>query len=111
MNGTLGDVIFGNGANGGVKENETLEQQTGGQHNGSERFADRASQNVVMENNIEDKVKRAIVNAVFTAGNRMHDTILTAKEKVVIHIVEMAVKSITGSSRHEPSSEVPHPDF
>ena len=40
----------------------------------------------------------------------MRDAILTAMDKVVSPRVEMAVKSVTGSSRHEHKSEVQNRD-
>ena len=40
----------------------------------------------------------------------MHDTILTAMDNVVIARVEMAMRSITGSSRHGPNSVVQNSD-
>ena len=64
-----------------------------------------------MENNIDDKIRRAVHNAVLTVEKCMHDPILTAMDKEVIPRVEMAVWSITGSSRHEPKSEVLYPDW
>ena len=41
-----------------------------------------------------------------TVENRMHDAILSAIDNVVIPRVEMAVKSVTGSTGHETTSEV-----
>ena len=86
-------------------ENETLERQTNGHRNDFERFVDSASQNQIIKNNIEDKTSRAVNNAVLTVENCMHNVILTAMDELVIPRVEMAVKSITGSSGHEPNSE------
>ena len=91
-------------------ENEALEQQTNGQHNDLEGFVDNAGQNQVKENNIDDKIRRAVNDAVSTVEKCMHDAILTAMDRVVIPRVEMAVKSISGSSRHGPNSEVQNPD-
>ena len=42
--------------------------------------------------------------------NRMHDAFLTAIDNVVIPRVEMAVKSITGSTGHGTNCEVQNPD-
>ena len=42
--------------------------------------------------------------------NRMHDTVSTAMDSVLIPKVEMAAKSITGSAGHGTSSEVQNPD-
>ena len=93
-----------------VMENETLEQQTKGQHNDFERFVDSASQNQLIENNYDYKIRRALDNAVSTVKNCMHDAILTAMYKMVIPRVAMAVSSITGSSGHGRNSEVQNPD-
>ena len=110
LNETLNDFIIGNGFNVSAMENETLEQHNNGQHNNLERFFDSASQNQVIENNIDDKIRRGVNDAVLIVENRMHDAILIAMDKVVIPRVEMDVKSITGSSRYEPNSEVLYPD-
>ena len=45
-----------------------------------------------------------------TVENRMHYAILTAIHKVVIPRVEMAVKSIAGSTGHATNSEVQNPE-
>ena len=45
-----------------------------------------------------------------TVESRMHDAILTAIDSVVIPTVDMAVKSITGSTGHGTNSEVQNPD-
>ena len=96
MNEALNDFIIGMGTEVSVMENEALEQQTNGQHNDLERFVDSASQNQVKENNIDDKIRRAVDEAVLTVKNCIHDAILTAMDKVVIPIVDMVVKSIAG---------------
>ena len=98
LNETLNDFIIGKSTNVIAVENETLEQQTNGQHNDFERFVDSASQNQAIENNIDGKIRRAVDSAVVIVENCMHDTILTAMDKVVIPKVEMAVISITASS-------------
>ena len=110
LNETLNDFITGNGTNVSAMENETLEQLTIGQHNDFERFVDSASQNQVIEIIIDDKVRKAVDNAVLTVGNRMHDGLSTGMDTVVIPRVDMAVKSITGSSGHGLNSEVQSPD-
>ena len=111
MNEILNDFIIGNGTNVSTTGNETLEQQTNAhQGTGFERFVDIACQKQVPENNIDDKIGRAVDNAILTVENLMHDAILTAMDKVVIPTVEMIVKSITGSSGHGTNSEVQNPD-
>ena len=63
-----------------------------------------------MEKIADDQYTRAVSSAVMTVENRMHDAILTARDKVVIAKVEMAVKSITDLTGHETSSEVQNND-
>ena len=110
LNGILNDFIIGNGTNLSAMQNETLEQQTNGPNNDLEKFVGSSSQNQVKENNIDDKIRRAVDNAVLTVGNCMHDAILTAMDKVVIPRFESAVISITGSIGHAPNSDVQIPD-
>ena len=91
-------------------ENETLEQQTNGLYNDSERVVDSANQNQVIGSNIDDKIGKAVDNVVMTVENRMHDAIFTAMDKVIIPRVEMAVRSITGSSGRGHNSVVKNPN-
>ena len=56
-------------------------------------------------------MRKAVDNAVMTVENRMHDAILTAMDKMVIPRVEMAVRSITGSSGHGLNGIVQNPDW
>ena len=88
--------------------NETLEQQATGQHKGFERFFESASQNQFIKNNIGDKIKRAVDNAVSAVENLMQ--FLTVTIKMVIPRVDRAGRSITGSSGHGPDSEFRNPD-
>ena len=104
MNETLNDFSIGNGTNVDVMENEALEHQTDGQHNDFERFVDSASQNQFVENLIDDKIRRAVDYVDMIVGNRMHNRILTAMDKVAIRRVEMAVRLINASSGHGPNS-------
>ena len=69
-----------------------------------------ACQNQVMGNNFDDKVKKAVDNAVNTVENRMHGATLPAMDSFIIQRVEMAVRSITGLSRHGPNSTVQNLD-
>ena len=110
MNEILNYFIIGNGTNVSVMDKEVLEQQTIGQKNEIERFVDSSSQNQVKENNIDDKIRWTVDNAVSTVGNCMHDAILTVMDKVVIPRVKMAVRSIAGSSGHGPNNEVQNPE-
>ena len=93
-----------------VSEGEKLEQQTNGRPNDFERVDNSAHQNQVIENNIDDQITRAVSSVVMTVENCMHDAILTAIDNVVYPRVEMAVKSITGSTGHGTNSEVQNPD-
>ena len=110
LSGFLNNFISGNGTNVSAAVNETLEQQTSGQYNDFGRFVDSGSQNQVIENNIDDKVKSAVDKAVLIVENRMHDAFLTAIDNVVIPRIEMVVGSINCSSGHGSNSEVQNPD-
>ena len=93
--------------------NETSEPQTNGRYNNFERIVhgeNSTSQNQVIGNNIDDKIRKAVDNAVSTVEKCMHDAILTAMDAVVILRVEMAIRSFTGSSGQGPSSVVQKPD-
>ena len=81
LNETLNDFIIGIGFNVSAMENETLEQHNNGQHNDFERFVDSASQDQVIENNIDDKIGKRVNDAVLIVENRMHDAILIAMDK------------------------------
>ena len=107
---TLKGSAIGNSVNVNVSEKETLEQETTGQPNDFGRLDDSERQNQVIENHIDNQITRAVSSAVMTVGNRTHDAILTAVDNVVIARVEMAVKSITGSTGHRINSEVQNPD-
>ena len=110
MNDTLKDFSTGNGTNVSSNKNETSEQQTNSQHNDFQRFVDTANQNQIIDNDIDDKIRKAVENAAWTVENRMNDAILTAMDKVLIPRFETAVKSITDSSTHGLNSEVQKPD-
>ena len=103
---TLNDFIIGMNTNMGVTENENLKQQASGCHRNIERIVDNASQNQVIGNNTDDRIRDAVDSAVIAVENRMHDAILTAVNDGVIPRVEMAVISITGSSGNGPNSIV-----
>ena len=98
LNETLNDFIIGNNTNMGVTENENSEQQASGRHRDFERIIDDASQNQVIGNNTDDRSRDVVDSAVIAVENLMHDAILTAMNDVVIPRVEIAVRSITGSS-------------
>ena len=58
LNETLSDFIIGTSTNENALANDTLEQQTNGQHNNSEKLVDCASQNQIMEITIGDNFLR-----------------------------------------------------
>ena len=106
MNESLNDLIIGNGTNVSVMEIEALEQHPKCQHNDLESFVDSASRNQVIEKIVDDKIRRAVDDAVSTVENRMHDANLTTIDKVITTRVVIARNSTTGSSEHGPNSEV-----
>ena len=88
---------------------ETLDLQTNSRPNdfGRNTVAESsACQNQVNESDIDDRIGKVVGSAVMTVGNRMLDMILAAMDIVVIPQVEMAMKSITESSRGGPSTTV-----
>ena len=85
MNGAWNDFVIGNGSSVSAMENETLEQQTNGLCNNFGRIVDSASQDLVIGKSNDDNFREAADNAVMTVENYMHDAILTARGKVVIH--------------------------
>ena len=114
LNGTLNDFVVENSNTISALGNDTLEPENNGSFNNAERIingGNSAFQNQVLENDIDDKIRKAVDNAVLTVGNHMHDAILTAMENVVIQRVEMAVRSITGSSVQRPSRVRVRKDF
>ena len=96
FNETSNDFVIGNSNNISATGNETLKLQVNGRYNNAERIFNgetSACQNQVVENNIDDKIRKAVYDTVMTVKNRMHDLILTAIDNVVIPRVEMAVRS------------------
>ena len=107
---TLKDFVFGNNTNMGVSGNGNLEEQASGHHRDFERIVDNASQNQVIGNNTDDKIRDAVDSVVIVVENRMHDAILTAINDVVIPQVEMTVRPITRTPGNGPNSIVQNPD-
>ena len=91
-------------------ENETLEQQTNGPYNDFEKFDNILSQNETMESNTDDRIRNSVDNAVIAVESRMHDAISTALNDEFNARVEMAVRSIKGSTGTRPNSIVQIPD-
>ena len=106
---TLNDFVVGNNVNVNVSETENLEQQTNAQPDDFERVEKSVRRNQVIENNIDEQIRRAVNNGVMTVKNHMHDAILTAIDNVVTTRVQMAVKSITISTGHGTNREVQKP--
>ena len=97
----MNDFLIGSSTSVGVIENETLESQTDDNFKNPVRIVDESSessacQNQVVGKNFDDKIRKAVDNAVRTVENRMHEVILTAMDNVMIPRVEKAVKSFTG---------------
>ena len=88
---------------------ETLESQAQDHRECFERIIDSASQNQVRGSNTDDRIRNAVDSAVIVVENCMHDAILTAMDNVVIPQVDMAARSITGSSGNGPNSIVQNP--
>ena len=88
--------------------NKKLEPQANGRYNFAERSNNENStcQNQVTKNNLDDKFRKPVDDVVMTVKNCMLDAILTAKDRVVISRVEMALGSITESSGQGPISLV-----
>ena len=64
LNETLNDFIIGMNTSIGVTENETLKQQASGCKRNIERIVDIASQNLVIGNNTDDRIRDAVNSAV-----------------------------------------------
>ena len=113
LNETLNNYIIGKITNASAIVNETLEPQTNNLSNSCERIAvgeNSACQDGVVDETIDDKIRKAFDNAVMTLKNRIHDAILTAMDNILITRVEMAVRLITESSIRGPSNMVLNPD-
>ena len=77
LNETLSDFISGNNTNMGLSEKENWEQQASGGHRNFDRIDENASQNQVIRNNTDDRIRYAVDSTVIAVENRMHDAILT----------------------------------
>ena len=113
LNENVNDFVIADSNNISAIGNETLEPQASGRYNNAERIINGESnscQNQVTENNIDSKVRQVVDNAVMIVENCMHDAILTAMDNVVMPRVEMAVRSIIGSSGQGSSRVVQNPD-
>ena len=92
-------------------EYETLRQQTNGPHNDDKMFDFSSSQNQVIENIIDDNLRRSVENAVLTVENCMHDTMLIGmKKNSNSKSWDGRERSITGLTGHGHNSEVQNPD-
>ena len=110
LNEALGSFLIRNGTNVSAMENDILEQQSNCLYNDSERIVGNASQNQVIGNNMDNRIRQAVDNSVMTAKNHIQDPVLLAMHMVAIPWDEMALSLITGSSGHGPNSVVQNPD-
>ena len=113
LNKTLNESVHGNSTNVSAIENKTLVPQANGRFNNGECIfngENSACQNQVLEDKIDDKIRKVVYIAVMTLDNRMHDAVFTAMDSVVIPQVEMVIRSFTGSSGEGLSSVVQKPD-
>ena len=102
----MNDFVIVSNTYAGAVRNESLEPQTNGLSKSFGRITvgeNVACQDQVIEQNIDDKIGKAVDNAVMTVENRVQDAILTAMLIVVIPRVEMTVTSMTESSGRGPS--------
>ena len=109
LNETLNDFIYGNGTIVNAIKNETLEQQIKSPRDDFENFDKSLCQNPVLESNTDDRIRKAVDNAVIAVENRTQDAKLTTMNDVVIPRVEMAVSLITSSSGNGHNSIVQNP--
>ena len=66
-----------------MSKNQSIEEQASGSHRVFQRIVDTASQNQVIENKTDDKIRDAVDSAVIAVDNLMHDAILTALNDIV----------------------------
>ena len=110
LNDILNDFVIGSDANVFVVGKDALEHQADRYYNNPERSFDgeiSACQNQIIGKNLDNKIGKRVRNAVRTVKNRMHGSFSTA---TVTSRVELAVRSITGSSGHGTSSAVQNSD-
>ena len=94
---------------GSVAENQTAETQNNAsvENSGGVLLGDNNTIfTQVIERKVADGVRKEVDSVVAAVKNRLVDAFLTAMYNVVILRVEMAVRLITGSSRHVPNSVV-----
>ena len=107
---TLNVFVMSNNTNASAIGNETLERQTNGLCNKFGRITageNSACQDQLNQRNFDDKIGKALDNAVLTVQNLVHfDAILTVMDNVVKLRVETAVRSITGSSGRRPCNMI-----
>ena len=72
-------------------------------------MVESACQNQVIKISVADIIGKDVENAVLTIENCMHEVILSAMDKLVTPRVEMAVRSVTGSSGLGPNTVVQNP--
>ena len=102
---SLNDFVNGNNANAEAAENEAVETETGYFVGNFERLTvgeNNTSHDEVVERKISDRSGKVINSVVKAVEIRVHEAIWTAMDNIVIPRVEMAVRSITGSSERGP---------
>ena len=57
-----------------------------------------------------DRIWKEVDISVMAVKNQVHDVVLTTLDNVVIPKIELAVRSVTGSSKRGPNSVVKNPD-
>ena len=99
MNETLNDFVTGNDTDGSAIGIESLQPQTNGLSCNFGRITageNSACQDRAVEKKIDEKIRKAVDNALLTFKNR--NAILKAMDNIVIPRVETAVRLITGLS-------------
>ena len=96
-NKTSNDLVVVNDTHVSAIGNESLKPQANSLPKSFERVTvgdNSICQDQFIGNNIDDRIREAVDNAVMTVKNRMHDAILTTMDNVIIPLVEMTVKLI-----------------
>ena len=111
---SLDDFVIGINTNAGANGNESLEPHTNSLSTNFGRLIiseNSACQDQIITEHNDNKIRKAVENAVPTVENRVHDAISTAMDNLIQPQVEMAVRALTGSSGRGPSGEVQNPDL
>ena len=101
---TFSTCVIGNGITLETLGNQTLAPQANYCHENFEKIVQSASQKQIRGSVTDNRNGDAFDSAVNAVESCMHDAILTAMNYVLIPRVEMAVRSVRGSSRNGPNS-------